>query len=411
MPLPANSGGRIDVARRLRALRDGGHSTALLTWQNVALDGAAAAPVMVQLGSLCDTHHVACIRRGAGESLRRLAHLWRLPSYAAARWVTLDRPAVLVWARAFAPDVLILDGLYGVAAVRWLARQLGVPWVYRSHNIEHRYMRVQRERATGLGARLRLGANLLGLHRAEAAAVRDAAAVYDISVADAEFWRQHGARQVHWLPTMVDVDFAAAMQAAAATPPAWDIAYFGNLNTPNNVQAVAWLLTQVLPLLDQPQLRVAIAGSRPSETVCRLVASDARVTLLADPASIPAIAGAARVLVNPVQAGSGVNLKSVEMLFSDAHLVSTPAGVQGLPPDAAACFAVHAEAPAFAAEIARALGLGSPSASAPRSAQASATPVVDGRASRMAARAAYAPAGALRVLEDSLGPLLARGRP
>ena len=403
-PWPANIGGRIDVARRLIALRDGGHSTALLSWQNVALDGPVKEATTAQLDRLCSTHHVACIRRGAGESLRRLAHLWRLPSYAAARWVTLDRPAVLAWARAFGPDVLLLDGLYGVAAVRWLAAALGVPWVYRSHNIEHRYMRHQHDCATGLGARWRLTANLLGLRGAETAAVRDAAAVYDISVADAEFWRAHGARQVQWLPTVVDADFADAMQAAAALPPAWDVAYFGNLNTPNNVQAVEWLLTQVLPLLSQAKLRVAIAGSRPSEAVRRLAAADARVTLLSDPPSIPAIAGAARVLVNPVQAGSGVNLKSVEMLFSAAHLVSTPAGVQGMPRDAVACFAVRSDAQAFALAIQQAL------APAPCCAEANTVAQAEAKARRVAARAPYAPAGAVKVLEDSLRPLLAGRR-
>ena len=123
-----------------------------------------------------------------------------------------------------------------------------------------------------------------------------------------------------------------------------------------------------------------------------MAAADPRVTLLADPPSIPAIAGAARVLVNTVQGGSGVNLKSVEMLFSAAHLVSTPAGVQGLPDEAAACFAVHADAPAFARAVAQALAsAGLPAADA---------------AARAQARAPFAPAGAVRVLAESLRPLL-----
>lgn len=390
MPLPANSGGRIDVARRLRALRDGGHDTALLTWHNVARDGVLPEAVLAQLGSLCSSHHVALIRRSVLESLRRSAHLWRLPSYAAARWVTLDKPAVLAWARAFAPDVLMLDGLYGIAAVRWLAAQLGVPWVYRSHNIEQVYMRYQRERATGAGARLRLTANLLGLRRVEEAVVREAACTFDISVTDAAHWRARGHRQVQWLPTIVDADFQAAMARADAGAPVWDLAYFGNLNTPNNVEAVEWLLTQVLPRLPDPQLRVALAGSHPSPVVRRLAAADRRVTLLADPPSIPAVAGTARVLVNPVQGGSGVNLKSVEMLFSAAQLVSTPAGVQGLPAEAAACFAVHAEAVAFAQAVAKAVA----------SAQGGAA-TIDPEL-RRTAREPFAPAGALQVLEKCL---------
>lgn len=392
MPLPANSGGRIDVARRLRALRDGGHETAVLTWHNLAINGPLPAQRLAELGHLCSSHHVALIRRSVPESLRRLAHLWRLPSYAAARWVTLDQPAVLAWARAFAPDVLMLDGLYGVAAVRWLAAQLDVPWVYRSHNIEHRYMQYQRQQAGSFGARLRLAANLLGLRRTENAVLRDAVCTFDISVADAAFWRAHGGRQLRWLPTVVDADFEAGMHAAAEQPPQWDIAYFGNLHTPNNVEAVQWLLTQVLPLLPSPTLRVALAGSGPGAAVQRMAAADPRVTLLADPPSIPAIAGAARVLVNTVQGGSGVNLKSVEMLFSGAQLVSTPAGVQGLPSEAAACFAVHADAPAFALAVAQAL------------ARAEAPPA--SAAARAQARAPFSPAGAVRVLVESLQPLL-----
>lgn len=405
IPLPANSGGRIDVARRLCALRDGGHDIAVLTWHNVARDGALSAQTLAELGKLCCTHHVSLIRRSVAESVHRLVHMLRQPSYVAARWVTLDKAAVLAWARAFAPDVLMLDGLYGVAAVRWLARQLGVPWVYRSHNIEHVYMRYQRTRATGWTARLRLSANLRGLRRTEEGTVRDAAFTYDISLADAAFWRAHAHRPVYWLPTVVDGDFESAMQATSLHPPMWDIVYFGNLNTPNNVEAVDWLLTQVLPLLRIPGLRVAVAGSHPSARVRSLVAADSRVTLLADPPSIPAIAGAARVLVNPVQGGSGVNLKSVEMLFSRAHLVSTPAGVQGLPFEAAACFAVHSTAPAFAHAVAQALST---------AAQATVHTAVHAAAAmvaRKAAREAYAPASGIRVLTETLHPLLEGGRP
>jgi hypothetical protein len=391
-PVPTNSGGRVDVARRLGALRDAGHDTAVLTWHNVARDGAWTAALQAQLGSLCSTQHVSLIRRSALESLRRLAHLWHLPSHAASRWVTLDKPAALAWARRFAPDVVMLDGLYGVAVVRWLARQLGVPWVYRSHNIEHLYMRYQRRAAAGAGARLRLSANLLGLQRVEERLVRDAACVYDISVADAAFWRERCGRQVHWLPTIVDAGFEAAMLAAAAQPAVWDVVYFGNLNTPNNVEAVRWLITQIVPKLPGPQLRVALAGSRPSDEVRRLAATDPRVTLLADLPSIPSIAGAARVLVNPVQGGSGVNLKSVEMLFSAAHLVSTPAGVQGLPAEAVACFAVHAEATAFAQAVARALEGKAP---------------IDVTV-RARARAPFTPAGSVGVLADTLQPVLVR---
>lgn len=392
LPLPANHGGRIDVWRRLCLLHARGHALALLSWQNLARDGDVAPQPMAELDAVCAARHVSWIRRSPLETLRRAVRLPWLPSHAAVRWVTLDKAAALAWARHFAPDVLLLDGLYGVAAARWLARQLGVPWVYRSHNIEHVYMRQQRARAEGWRARLGLAANLPGLRRLEEATVRDAACVFDISPADAAHWRARGHAHVHWLPTAVDAAFEAGVAQAATRPPDWDLAYFGNLNTPNNVEAVAWLVTEVLPLLPGRELRFVLAGSRPGAAVRRLAAVDARITLLADPPSVAAVAGAARVLVNPLQAGSGVNLKSVEMLFSPAHLVSTPAGVQGLTGAAAACFAVHADAAGFAAAVHA--GLQAP-------------PVAAVLHERRAARAAYAPAGIAAQLERALQPLVA----
>jgi len=68
------------------------------------------------------------------------------------------------------------------------------------------------------------------------------------------------------------------------------------------------------------------------------------------------VVGQARVLVNPMLAGSGVNLKSVEMLFSDAGLVSTTVGVAGLSDSAKRCFAIADSAEGFASAVLAALG-------------------------------------------------------
>jgi hypothetical protein len=394
VPWPANAGGRIDVWRRLRYLREDGHRLALLSWHNLGRDGPLPSATLEQLAAVCDSVQLSWIRRTLAENLRRVALLPRWPSHVAARWITLDRPAVLSWARAFAPDVLLLDGLYGVAAVRWLSASLGVPWVYRAHNVEHVYMRQQQSRAQGWSARLGLAANRLGLRRLEENTVREAAQVFDISHLDAAQWGATGQRHVQWLPTVVDADFVDALEMASARAPAWDIGYFGNLHTPNNVEAVRWLVQQVLPRMSAPGLRVMVAGSAPSAEVRECIAADPRITLLEDPPSMPELIGAARVLVNPLQVGSGVNLKSVEMLFTHARLVSTPGGLQGLTPEAQSCFDVQADAAGFAQALARALHAG-PQQDDPQ---------------RMAARAPFAPAQAARLLRTRLEALVGQGR-
>jgi hypothetical protein len=388
-PLPANTGGRVDVWRRLQQIKALGAEVALLTWYDGPRDGRPGPELLAQLATVCAEPALSAITRQPPELLRRLVWTGRLPSHAASRWVTLDRAAVLAWARQFQPTVILLDGLYGFAVVRWLSQTLGVPWVYRAHNIEHRYMRDQQSRAVGWPRRLGLLANLWGLERMERAALQGARTVLDISPDDAETWRQAGVAQVQCLPTVVDAAYAAALQSGVASEPRWDLLYFGNLNTPNNVEAVRWLVQAVWPALQAAGWRVALAGSRPNAEVRELAAQHPGLGLLADPPDMAAVVRQARVLINPVLAGSGVNLKSVEMLFSTARLVATPAGVQGLTAQAKACFDVRSDAQGLIEALQQALARG---------------PLTPADVEqRVAARQVYAPARAAQVLVGALG--------
>ena len=383
-PFPATSGGRIDVSRRMRQLRGLGAEIALLSWYDAPREGAPDAAAKAELAALCATQHLAPITRSPAELARRLVWAGRLPSHAASRWVTLHKPAVLAWARAFRPTLLLLDGLYGAAVVRWLAAELSVPWAYRSHNVEHRYMRQQAAQARSWRQRLGLAANLAGLEALELRTLREAKAVFDISPDDARDWQARLGRELLCWPPLVD-DAMAARLAGTAPEPRWDALYFGNLNTPNNVDAVAWWVGEVLPRLPDAGLRLAVAGSRPSAALRACVARDSRITLLADPTALPETVAAARTLVNPVRSGSGVNLKSVEMLFTGAALVSTGAGVRGLSAEAAACFEVCDDAAGFAAAMQRSW--------APRPAEEAQRQWAEQAARRAKARRAYTPGG------------------
>jgi polysaccharide biosynthesis protein PslH len=353
LPCPANTGGRIDVWRRLRALREGGAEIALLSWYDARREGAPSQAMQSELRSVVTELFYAPITRSGSELAKRLCHLGRLPSHVASRWVSIDRPAVLAWAKAFGPDAVLLDGLYGGQVAMWLAQELQVPLLYRSHNIEHQYMRKQLALQTRFKSRMGLKANLLGLESFERKVMRAAQAVFDISVDDMAWWQQEGFAHVQWLPTSVDMDFARRLASTELKD--IDLLYFGNLNTPNNVDAVRWLLHDVMPRVGHLGLRVVIAGSRPSAEVRHWVAETPGVVLVDSPSDMAAVIRRARVLINPVRQSSGVNLKSVEMLFSDAALVSTAAGVQGLPQHVKACFEQGETAQQLAALIQRAV--------------------------------------------------------
>lgn len=357
-PLPPNTGGRIDVWRRLRYLHQAGTQLGLLTWYDPPRNGSPSPEQLAEARQLCDSVHLAAIDRSPIELLRRLSLIGRLPSHAASRWVSLKHAEALSWAREFKPDALLLDGLYGVAVVHWLSERLGIPWFYRSHNIEHLYMKQQAASTTNWRKKLAITINCLGLRALEQRTLKTANHVFDISLDDQQYWIAQGFQSVDWLPPAVDVAFSQRASQCDPNSVRWDLLYFGNLNTPNNVTAVRWLVQEVLARIDKPNFSVAIAGSRPDPIVKTLAAGDARITLIPDPQDMARIVGSARIIVNPVQTGSGVNLKSVEMLFTQAHLISTTVGVKGLGPDAAANFSVADSPSAFLNLINQAITLG-----------------------------------------------------
>lgn len=353
IPLPANSGGRVDVWRRMSALRDAGHTLGLVCWTDAGRGDPPSQDVLARLSESCSTFKVMPITRSAGEILGRLFQLWRWPSHVASRWVSSRNAGLVAWAEAFSPDVVFLDGLYGGAVAIELSSRMKCPLWYRSHNIEHRYMAAQRARESQWKRRLGLAANCVGLEAFERSVLRYAERVFDISQEDAGFWRGEGFSHVEWVPTMVDRAYSSRL-AACSVEKRFDVLYFGNLNTPNNVEAVSWFVRQVLPLIDG-DLKIVVAGSRPSSEVRSLVGLDRRISLLENPVDMAEVVGQARVLVNPMLAGSGVNLKSVEMLFSDAGLVSTSVGVAGLSEHSKRCFAVADSPEGFARAVRSAL--------------------------------------------------------
>jgi hypothetical protein len=202
--------------------------------------------------------------------------------------------------------------------------------------------------------RLGLTLNLYGLKRYECNMILEADRVLDISQEDADYWRRACKRDISWLPTIVDENFVSCIEASSKVKDI-DVLYFGNLNTPNNVEAVEWFLNKVLPSMHWEKLSLVLAGSNPTAVVTTLAKRYSCVHVVPNPDDMSAWIGRARVLINPMLAGSGVNLKSVEMLYSNAHLVSTSIGVKGLSSLSKECFVVADTPEDFAAAIQRCL--------------------------------------------------------
>ncbi|HYE35028.1 glycosyltransferase [Methylocaldum sp.] len=353
LPFPPGHGGLVDVWRRLCAMKSAGVRIHLVCWGG----GTAGTPQPEHLGKVrevVEELHVFPFERNWPSRIERMVRLWRLPWRVASRTLTPDAFRSLLDAqRAFGSRAVWLDAPYGGEVARRLARELRAPLLYRSHNIEHQYTRHQARIARTVRERVRWALSLINLNRYERGILNESSAFFDISVDDLAHWKKLGFMSGHWLPPLVDEVFAERLSAPREASPRFDVGYLGNLFMPNNVEGLVWFLEKVAPrLLDaRPGLCLFVAGSHPSDRIRAALAARPEVTLIENPPEAVSILRDAQVLINPVFAGSGVNVKSVEMLFSPAELISTPQGLAGLPDEVKRCFRISQDESGFASAI------------------------------------------------------------
>jgi len=353
MPYPPHHGGLVDDWARLSALKAAGARVVLVTWYS---DFGEPPPqeYIDALHTVAEVVHTLPISPTFVERIKRLVRLTRWPSHVASRIPTL-RLQKQVWASldALGPDVVWLDSVYPTVMAQKAARRYQVPMFYRSHNIEHLYFARQIARSINLRDRLAWSVNMPHLERVERETWRAAEIVFDISMDDIKTWREQGHLNGQWLPPLVQPATVAKLSASDAWMPAYDVGYLGNLRTPNNIEGVLWLLREVWPIVRQarPGLTLLVAGSSPAQVIRDAAAQAGGVTLIENAPDAAAVLRDARVLVNPALSGSGVNVKSVEMLFTQARIVSAPQGVAGLPDHVRACFNVAGDARGFAQAV------------------------------------------------------------
>jgi glycosyltransferase involved in cell wall biosynthesis len=347
-PYPPNHGGRADVWRRMRALQRLGCPMMLVCWCDA--HDQPSPEHLAAVEQVAGVVRVIVKRRGWRQDGGRLLRiLGGVPSHAAARMAdTADDGALMGAVRAFGPQAVLLDSPYGGELALRLSARLDVPLFYRSHNIEHAYFAGQAAAAGSLKNRLAWTLARWHLHAYELSLMKAAAITFDISADDMLVWQAQGIGNGHWLPPLPEAIFEAAPVAAAGAAP--QLLFLGNLRAPNNVRGVRWLVEAVMPLVwaRRPQAQLTIAGSTPVAEVVALAEADPRLQLRANVADAPGLMAAAGVLLNPVLSGSGVNVKTLDMLMTERPIVSTPQGVAGLPPSLQALCRVAADPQAFA---------------------------------------------------------------
>lgn len=347
-PYPPNRGINCDMARRLEAFHALGHEVFAVSWASIGAGEMPSADMQARLRAVTGEQALLSIGSDLATKARRVANLSRYPSYVASRIPPrAEREALFARLATFGPDLIWLEGVHPAWLALELKKRLGRPLAYRSHNIEHVYLAEQARLAGSPREKLALRAGTLGLERLERRLHARADHVFDISSDDLRFWRDQGLANNSCLPTQPDPSILATIDSRK--PRDIDLLYLGGLSSPNNIAGLRWFLQSAYPAIraSLPDVRLTIAGRGPSAAFAREIAS-AGATLIADPAEAAPLFARARVMINPILHGSGVNIKTIDMLATGQPVITTGKGARGLPPELVAELKIADAADAFA---------------------------------------------------------------
>ncbi|PSB59218.1 glycosyl transferase [Chamaesiphon polymorphus CCALA 037] len=336
--------------RRIKAFADRGVELQIICWW---FGTPPLAEELAEIHKHARQVHALEIEQTSLSRLRRATDLLTYPLGTSSRRIKGQKLADLrQQVQEFSPDLIFLDGLHGGAIATILSRDLNVPLVTRSHNIEHLYVKKLFNAAIGIKDRIKKYLSLLHLERYEKEILANSALFYDISADDLKFWQQLNFTNGRLLPPICEFVGSPPSDTSTGNPElksTYDLVFLGNLNTENNVAGVIWFLSDVLPIIRErlPTVTVAIAGFKPVDRIVEICGT-AGVSLIVSPVSASDTYQSGKVLINPILTGSGVKIKSIEMLQFGKSIVSTSEGVSGLPMAVKEYFRIADDPVAFA---------------------------------------------------------------
>ena len=181
----------------------------------------------------------------------------------------------------------------------------------------------------------------------ELAAYRSADAVIVVTDADARLLEHAGGvRQLFVIPLIIPVRTRSQGRHGRG------LLFVGSFRHPPNADGIRWFMSEVWPLIaaEEPETTLDIVGSRPPPEV-RAFGESRGVTVHGFVADLDALLSQATVSIAPLRYGGGMKGKVCEALAWGIPVVTTSAGVQGLPVQSGTELLVGDDAPRFAAGV------------------------------------------------------------
>ena len=108
-----------------------------------------------------------------------------------------------------------------------------------------------------------------------------------------------------------------------------DIIFFGAMSRPENYLSAEWFIENVLPMLQNEDVRFVVIGSKPPEELKKL-AND-RICITGYVEDFSKYFESALCLVAPLVLGAGIKVKILEALSSGIPVLTKDIGIEGIP--------------------------------------------------------------------------------
>ncbi|KRW61934.1 glycosyltransferase family 4 protein [Pseudomonas sp. TTU2014-080ASC] len=322
-PWPTTSGGKTRQFHLLRSLAARGHRITLLLHSKQPMTDAERQALEPMLERLI------VLPRRPLRSLTTLtaALLAPYPLLACTNGMSkgLEQAARTLLQESW--DVVQIEHSYTFQPYERVLRERQQPFVMTEHNVES---------SLGSATYANMPAWLTPFihydqwryRRWERRVMKHAAQVIAVTEQDAQ---QLGSMLGRTLPVVVNGVDCAHFASANPAPEQQRILFLGNYEYAPNVDAVKWMLDEILPLVWQrcPQARVAICGyALPEQWSQRW--PDARIEWHGFVPDLLQLQSSSSVFLAPLRHGGGSKLKVLEALAAGLPLVTTAQGASGL---------------------------------------------------------------------------------
>lgn len=141
-----------------------------------------------------------------------------------------------------------------------------------------------------------------------------------ITETDRDIFPHPDRNQISIVPNGVDLEYFKPNQSLKTH----DIIFAGNMNYPPNVDAVLFLLNDIMPIVwkRKPQTKVLIAGANPAASIRQKASDLVEITGWVD--DISEAYSSARIFVAPMRIGTGLQNKLLEAMASGLPCITSP---------------------------------------------------------------------------------------